>query len=41
MRRRTSRERLAGYVRIFESARDVLDVGCGRGEFLDLLRAQA
>jgi SAM-dependent methyltransferase len=30
-------ERLAGYVRIFESARDVLDVGCGRGEFLDLL----
>jgi len=32
------RERLASYVPIFQSARDVLDVGCGRGEFLDLLR---
>ena len=30
--------RLSSYVRIFESARDVLDVGCGRGEFLDLLK---
>lgn len=33
-------ERLTGYVQIFESARDVLDVGCGRGEFLDLLKAR-
>ena len=32
------RARLAGYVRHFEGASDVLDVGCGRGEFLDLLR---
>ena len=31
-------ERQAGYVRYFEGAMDVLDVGCGRGEFLDLLR---
>ena len=31
-------ERQAGYVRYFEGATDVLDVGCGRGEFLDLLR---
>jgi len=30
--------RLARYVDIFASERDVLDVGCGRGEFLDLLR---
>lgn len=33
-------QRLAGYVQIFESASDVLDVGCGRGEFLDLLRSK-
>ncbi len=26
------------YVPLFEGASDVLDVGCGRGEFLDLLR---
>jgi SAM-dependent methyltransferase len=32
------RSRLADYVRHFEGAADVLDVGCGRGEFLDLLR---
>jgi SAM-dependent methyltransferase/outer membrane murein-binding lipoprotein Lpp len=34
------RERMADYVDLFEGARDVLDVGCGRGEFLDLLRAR-
>ncbi len=28
----------ADYVRYFEGASDVLDLGCGRGEFLDLLR---
>jgi len=33
-------QRLAGYVDIFKGATDVLDVGCGRGEFLDLLRDQ-
>ncbi len=32
------RERLATYVPIFEGASDVLDIGCGRGEFLSLLR---
>lgn len=32
------RERLAAYVPLFEGSSDVLDVGCGRGEFLDLLR---
>jgi SAM-dependent methyltransferase len=32
------RERVAAYVPLFEGAGDVLDVGCGRGEFLDLLR---
>jgi 2-polyprenyl-3-methyl-5-hydroxy-6-metoxy-1,4-benzoquinol methylase len=32
------RERLAGYVPLFEGASDVLDIGCGRGEFLTLLR---
>ena len=31
-------ERLAGYLPIFEGAADVLDVGCGRGEFLAALR---
>jgi SAM-dependent methyltransferase len=30
--------RLEEYVPIFAGASDVLDVGCGRGEFLDLLR---
>jgi SAM-dependent methyltransferase len=29
---------LAGYVPLFAGASDVLDVGCGRGEFLSLLR---
>ena len=33
------RDRVAAYVPLFEGASDVLDVGCGRGEFLDLLRA--
>ncbi len=33
-----NRERLATYVPLFEGASDVLDIGCGRGEFLDLLR---
>lgn len=32
------RRRMADYLPLFEGARDVLDVGCGRGEFLDLLR---
>ena len=32
--------RLAGYVESFASASDVLDVGCGRGEFLALLQAR-
>jgi SAM-dependent methyltransferase len=32
------RGRLAEYVPLFTGAADVLDVGCGRGEFLDLLR---
>jgi O-antigen chain-terminating methyltransferase len=32
------RRRLAEYVPLFTGAQDVLDVGCGRGEFLDLLR---
>ena len=33
------RDRVAAYVPLFEGASDVLDVGCGRGEFLDLLRS--
>lgn len=32
------RARQAEYLPYFEGASDVLDVGCGRGEFLDLLR---
>lgn len=34
------RQRLSEYMPIFEGASDVLDIGCGRGEFLDLLRAR-
>ena len=33
------RQRLTDYVPDFAGASDVLDVGCGRGEFLDLLRS--
>jgi O-antigen chain-terminating methyltransferase len=29
---------MADYVPLFAGARDVVDIGCGRGEFLDLLR---
>lgn len=32
------RRRVSDYLPEFEGASDVLDVGCGRGEFLDLLR---
>ncbi len=32
------RERLAGYVELFADAAPVVDLGCGRGEFLELLR---
>ena len=32
------RARLTEYLPYFDGAADVLDVGCGRGEFLDLLR---
>ncbi len=32
------RARLGAYVPLFAGASDVLDVGCGRGEFLELLR---
>jgi O-antigen chain-terminating methyltransferase len=35
------RRRLDAYLPIFSSASDVLDVGCGRGELLDLLRQHA
>ena len=31
------RERLSAYLPLFSGASDVLDFGCGRGEFLDLL----
>jgi O-antigen chain-terminating methyltransferase len=34
------RERLESYLPAFAGLSDVLDVGCGRGEFLDLLAAQ-
>ena len=32
------RARLGSYMPLFAGARDVLDIGCGRGEFLELLR---
>ncbi|MBE3134106.1 MAG: class I SAM-dependent methyltransferase [Acidobacteria bacterium] len=32
------RRRLSDYLPLFAGASDVLDLGCGRGEFLDLLR---
>ena len=34
------RRRLESYLPYFDGASDVLDVGCGRGEFLDLLKAR-
>ena len=34
------RARLESYLPLFEGKSDVLDVGCGRGEFLDLLKAR-
>jgi O-antigen chain-terminating methyltransferase len=34
------RERLASYVVLFESLAPVADLGCGRGEFLELLKAR-
>jgi hypothetical protein len=37
--REVIRERFESYVPLFESRGPVLDVGCGRGEFLDLLAA--
>jgi len=36
----TIRERLESYLPYFDGTSDVLDVGCGRGEFLDLLKAR-
>jgi SAM-dependent methyltransferase len=36
----TIRARLESYLPYFDGASDVLDVGCGRGEFLDLLTAR-
>ncbi|MCA1560591.1 MAG: class I SAM-dependent methyltransferase, partial [Acidobacteria bacterium] len=35
--REVIRTRLASYLPFFDGASDVLDIGCGRGEFLDLL----
>ena len=34
------RERLQDYAPLFEGASDVLDVGCGRGEFLEIMAAR-
>jgi SAM-dependent methyltransferase len=34
------RQRVSEYLPLFTGARDVLDIGCGRGEFLALLRDQ-
>ena len=36
----TIRTRLESYLPCFEGTSDVLDVGCGRGEFLDLLKSR-
>jgi SAM-dependent methyltransferase len=37
--REVIRQRLESYLPYFQGASDVLDVGCGRGEFLELLNA--
>ena len=34
------RKSLSEYIPYFEATSDILDIGCGRGEFLDLLRAR-
>lgn len=34
------RARLGQYVDLFDGASDVVDIGCGRGEFLELLRSR-
>ena len=39
--REAIRERFASYVSLFDNRSPVLDVGCGRGEFLDLLKTRA
>jgi O-antigen chain-terminating methyltransferase len=36
----TIRARLESYLSYFDGGSEVLDVGCGRGEFLDLLKAR-
>jgi len=36
--RETIKERQSAFVRYFEGSKNVLDIGCGRGEFLELLR---
>ena len=36
--RETIKERQEAFVRYFEGSKNVLDIGCGRGEFLELLR---
>ncbi len=38
--REVIRARLESYLPLFDRTQDVLDVGCGRGEFLDLLNAR-
>ncbi len=38
--REVIRARLASYLPLFEGRTDVLDIGCGRGEFLDLLASR-
>ena len=38
--REVIRGRLESYLPLFDGKQDVLDVGCGRGEFLDLLNAR-
>ena len=36
--RESVREQLAGYVKVFPAGQPVLDLGCGRGEFVEMLR---